>query len=290
MGLDAWPQHHGLHLLTLYPPAGGGRIRVYERLRPVLRASQVVQRVLDDDPAYRLGGVSRAQPFVTSDGEHGAWIDLQGTRDEASVRRAIAIIFADEFVVAFDILAIQLERWDELELTARELVVAHELGLGIRRRRYLYTPPPGWTGLARGLVGYFYPPGFPNDRAFLVVQPAIPVPEVPDGLGAELGDGLAPSGTPIDRAIEGVEGLHARHVVLAGTALRSHQPLVRHAIIQHAPPYLYVMRLDHPGVADDDEVPAVLAATARSIVPVPNPGARVIPRPGTAVLFDHWAD
>src|SRR4029077_16211422 len=109
VGGKPWIQHHGVHLVTLYPPGGGGRIRIYERLRPVLRASQVVARVLADDPVYRAGSIGRAVPLVTNEGEHGAWVALDGTRDGGHVERAIAMIFGDELTVAFDILAVDGE-------------------------------------------------------------------------------------------------------------------------------------------------------------------------------------
>src|SRR5690606_1818780 len=292
LGLAGWTQHHGVHLLTLYPPGGGGRIRVYERLRPLLRASQVVARVLEDDPAYRIARLGRAVPLVTSEGELGAWVSLDGTREGVRVRREIAMIFADELVVAFDILCIDQTKWDTLDVAARELVVSHQLGLGIRRRRFIYTPPPGWTPLARGLVGYFYPPEFPRDPSLLVVYPANPAQEIawdptPAQLIDELGEGLTTRERVVEQPLSSISGMIARHITIVGTARSSQQRVVRHVIAQHAAPYLYVARLDSPE-SDDGSVPDVLAAVARSIVPLPGAEPRLIPRSSTA--YDYLVD
>lgn len=292
LGLAGWTQHHGVHLLTLYPPGGGGRIRVYERLRPLLPASQVVARVLEDDPSYRIAKLGRAIPVVTSEGELGAWVSIDGTREGTRVRREIAMIFADELVVAFDVLCIDQTKWDTLDVTARNLVVSHQLGLGVRRRRFIYTPPPGWTSLARGLVAYFYPPGFPRDPSLLVIYPATPSPEIawdptPAQLIDELGEGFETREQVVDRPFSIISGTTARHVTMVGTTRSSQQRVVRHVIVQYAAPYLYVARLDS-SVPDDGSVPGVLAAVARSIVPLPRPEPRLIPRPSTA--YDYLVE
>lgn len=288
VGPSPWTEHHGVHLATRYPPRGGGRIRVYERLHPVMPASQVVARVLADDPAYRIARVGRATPLVTSEGEHGAWVAVDGMRDGAWVRRAIGMIFADDFVVAFDVLAVNPERWDELDLAARELVVSYELGLGVRRRRYIYTPPPGWTSLARGLVGYFYPPGFPRDPTLLVAYPATPASELASPrLREELADGITSTQGVTDRAFFVLDGMEARHFAITGTTERSQQAVARHAIALYGAPYLYVVRIDRPQ-PDDGSVPEALANVVKSIVPVPPSEPRVIPR--GSVALDHWID
>ena len=292
LGRSDWIQHHGVHLLTLYPPGGGARIRVYERLRPLLRASQVLSRVLGDDPPFRIARLGRAEPLITSEGEHGAWVSLEGTRDGVWVRRAVGMIFTDEFVVAVDALATQPERWDEIDLAARDIVASTELGLGVRRRRYVYTSPPGWTALARGLVGYFYPPDFPHNPSLLAVHPASPVqgfawdPE-PARLLVELTEAMDSPERVDTRAYFTPTGLEGKHYVLAGAARRSRQRIVRHAIVLHRAPYVYAVRLDEPR-GDDSSAPEVLAAVARSIVPVPDVAPRIIPRSSAA--FGHWAD
>lgn len=293
-GLAGWVQHHGQHLLTLYPPRGGGRIRIYERLRPLRRASEVVASVLRDDPPFRITRLGPATPLTTSEGEHGAWVELDGARDGVAVRRAIAMIFADEFVVAFDVLGIDPGSWDELDLAARDLVTAYQLGLGVRPRRFLYEPPAGWTPLARGLHAYFYPPGFPGDPALLVVHPATPAPAPEAGAEAisprlleDLTDGLTAPHRVAERPLPLAGGVVARHLALTGTAARSRQAIARHAVVLSLAPYLYVARLDRPP-PDAGELPPVLEALARSIVPVPAAAARVIHRP--TVAFDHWLD
>ncbi len=293
--LAGWVQHHGANLVTLYPPGGGGRIRIFERLRPLQRASQVIARVLATDPGFKTTQVGKATPLTTSEGELGLWIDLQGNREGAAVRRGIAMIFADEFVVAFDVLAIEPTVWDTVDTAARRLVAGHQLGLGIRQRRFIYTPPAGWTSLARGLVAYHYPPDFPRDPSLLVVHPAIPAPELswdppPRALIEELTDGFDRHDL-VDRPHPMLGGSTARHLIVTGQAARAPTQVVRHAVVQYAAPYLYVARYDQPAsAAASEELPSVLASVVQSMVPVPDAQPRVIPRASASTVLDHWAD
>src|SRR6185312_3415088 len=47
--------------------------------------------------------------------------------------------------------------------------------LGVRPRRFLYTPPPGWRAQANGLSAVYYPAEFPQVVAHLTVPPAEPL-------------------------------------------------------------------------------------------------------------------
>src|SRR5690606_11928470 len=51
----------------------------------------------------------------------------------------------------------------------------------VRRRRYLYKPPSGWSGYPRGLITEWQPPGFPNEAASIAMFPARPVGETRSG-------------------------------------------------------------------------------------------------------------
>src|SRR5215831_7398226 len=161
---SGWRHHHGAHLVSLYPPGGGGRLRFYARLE-LARASVLVARILRDDPGFRVTDVGGSLSFLTHEGEHGLLVPLRGIRDEMRVSRTIAIVHTDHVAAALDTLIVAPEKREELELRTRELMVTISFGLGVRRRRFRYEPPPGWWAIPSDLVATWHPAGYPGDPA-----------------------------------------------------------------------------------------------------------------------------
>jgi hypothetical protein len=282
-----WIRHHGVHLLTMYPPGGGGRIRCYERIRPLQRLSQILGFVLERDPAFRKTGLRDVTTLQTSEGEHGAWVRVNGTRDEVPVARFVGAVFADDFVAALDTLVVLPAKAALLEATARELLFGVSLKLGIRRRRYLYQPPAGWRGLPSGLTTHWYPPDYPGNATSIVVAPAEPSTEEVAAICDSFVAGALGRGHTLDGAVEETEivtaaGLRGRRCSFAvrSTARgeRSHRELAAFA----APPYVYSLRMES-GSARRDEQRAIFTAVAQTVTPVPAPGERKnFPHPAPA--------
>jgi hypothetical protein len=287
-----WQHHHGAHLVSLYPPAGGGRIRFYERL-PIERASATLSRILAGDDAFRITSVGQPTPFVTSEGEHGLFVALRGIHDHAPVSRSVAIVFTDEFAAALDTLIVAPERAEELERKTRELMVKVSFGLNIRRRRFFYDPPPGWFAIPSGLVATWHPPGYPRDACSLVVHPATPrlnlyatdldTPATHEELVADLVEHGPIQTTAID-----VTGFEARRFAVAGK-VPGGRAIVREVILLLRRPYLYGFRLD---LADRDrhaELAELLLGVAASSQPVPEASDRQVTI-GAGSSLDHWVD
>jgi hypothetical protein len=273
-----WVRHHGVHLVTLYPPEGGGRIRCYERVRPLRRMSELVTFVVERDPAFRIAAVRDAAPLVTSEGEHGAWVRVVGTRDGAPSTRFVGAVFAEDFAAVIDALVVDPARTGRLEAIASELVLGLSLGLGVRRRRYLYQPPAGWRALPSGLVAHWYPPGFPSDPTTLAVAPAEPssdgVSAVFEGfLASEVERGHALDGPYDDAELVTDAGLRGRRWSMAMRTAGPGEPSYRDLAAFAAPPYAYSMRME-TGAGRLAEHRATFTAVARTIAPVPAPGER----------------
>ncbi len=271
---SSWIRHHGANLVTLYPPDGGGRIRVFERVRPLVRMSAIVTFVLERDPAFRMRGVRDASALTTTEGEHAAWVAITGTRDDAASARFVGAVFGDDFALVLDALVVAPARAALIEATAREVLRGASLGLGTRRRRYRYSPPAGWRGLPSGLVAHWYPPGFPGDAASIAVAPAEASSEDPTAVfegmvaserarGHELDGKILESGLVTDG---GLRGRHWSFAVRARAGV-SHRELAAFS----AAPYLYSLRMESAG-AHHDAHRAIFAAVARSVQPVPTPG------------------
>jgi hypothetical protein len=258
-----WIHHHGVNLVTLYPDEGGGRLRYYERL-PTMRMSEVVARVVADDPAFALTAAGACTPFLTLEGEHGLYVPLRGVRDGARVWRALAAVNTDEFTAALDTLIVAPERREALERKSWELMVGLSFGLGVRRRRFLYEPPPGWWAMASGLSAVWHPPEYPRRATTLTVAAAEPRPSFAFG-------------EPGEKAKHA--SLDARRFVPADG---------RETIVMHGSPYVYAIELETREADRAAELRAILDAVAASVEPVPGAAARQF-RPDPGATLRHWA-
>lgn len=293
-----WTQHHGAHLVSLYPPGGGARIRFYERLRPVLRFSQVIEAVLSRDPLFRVSAIRDVQTAITSEGEYGAWARVHGTREGIATVRFIGAVFGDEFVAALDAFVLIAARVSAIEQIARDLLLQSRFALGTRRRRFVYQPPVGWRALQSGLVSNWYPPDFPRNRANLVVMPAEPTVRAAHELidvvrllaeERELGGTL--DGTVEDaelRSWSGLVGRRCAFTVRRGERGELHRrELAAFAVGPHA----YLLRMESLVPERTAEHHQIFVDTARTVVSLPEPGrGRIGPGAGPDDTIAHWAD
>lgn len=137
-----------------------------ERLAPVRRARELV----DELGVQQI--VLEAERLATTEGEHALVLRVRGVKDDCAVDYTLGLVVGDEHYVRID--AVPAEG-RSIHPFVRELVVGIELGLGaLRRRRYLYTPPPGWTAHPRGLNVEWLAPEFPRDPSVITVLAASP--------------------------------------------------------------------------------------------------------------------
>jgi hypothetical protein len=294
---QGWTQHHGEHLVTLYPPGGGARIRFYERLRPLMRFSRVIEAVLERDPLFRVSSLHDAQTVTTLEGEYGAWVRVSGTREGVAATRFIGAVFGDEFVGAIDAFVLDVAQTTAIEQTARDLLASSTFALGTRRRRFLYQPPEHWCALQSGLVANWYPPDFPRNRANLVVLPAEPTHQTPYELidvvrllAAQQGSGGTLAGEVEDVEIRSSSGLVGRRC--AFTVRRGENQLQRHELAAFVSgPYAYRLRLESHVLDRAAEHHQVFLETVRSVVAVPEPETgRAGTTPPPDGSLSYWAD
>jgi hypothetical protein len=290
-----WVRHIGAQLVSLYPPEGGGRIRCYERIRPARTLSQVVAFVVEQDPAFRLVALDAPARVLTTEGEHAGWVRVTGVRDDAPSVRFVGAVFTDEFVLALDAMVAVPDRALRIEAVARELLLGATFGLGVRRRRFYYEPPPGWQPLLAGLVASWYPPGFPDDHVTIVVHPAAPSHEpaavtFDAFLAGEQARGAAVEGKVEENEIVAAGGLAGRHWSFA--TRRGAQHLHREVVVFTAAPYTYALRMESTSTTRLDEHRAIFAAVARSAQPVPAAGERLDfgSHAHTTSALSHWFD
>jgi hypothetical protein len=203
----------------------------------------------------------------------------------------VGVVLTEEFAAALDALVIVRPRRDVIVAQARAMYASLSLGLGRRRRWFLYDPPPGWWGVPSGLVANWYPPDYPSVPINLVVFPAAPHAVSPDldadpQLGAEIVDGMDLVGPIACEARTTRSGLDGRHYRLRG---RHRAGLVqREVMVFYETPYLYSVRTETADLGRIEEASALLGRVADSIEAL----GRSLGSPyrRDAGVLDHWTE
>lgn len=292
-----WTQHNGAHLVTLYPPGGGGRIRYYERI-PLQPFSAVIRHVLDRDPHFRAQSVINPRDFITSEGEYGAWTRINGSREGSPAVRYVGAVFPDEFAAALDALVVVPEKRGLIEHTAQDLLVNTQFYRLLCGRRCRYTPPPDWWSIPNGLVANWYPPDFPGNNTNIVVFPARPnapgaTEEFEGMLRSDEAAGTVLDGEIREQPVIAASGLEGRHWSVASRPANRDHNIYRDFFSFSEPPFSYTVRMESLVADRIDEHRAIAAAVARSIQPIPRATRRFIgPMNPTSTVdaFGHWDD
>jgi hypothetical protein len=203
--------------------------------------------------------VARLERFTTREGEPGALATGE--------RWALALAIGDERA------ALAVGRGTGLDHLVRTLGEHAYLGHGeVRRRRYVYAPPPRWRGLARPHSARWLHPASPRTDHVLTVFDARPTlatePEISDRLlishsthGCEV---LAPRPLGAARNAGGeLAGTYARIDLIDRTGPRS---IIRAAL--HDARFHYAVELAGPTVTVGRDLPTLEALVA-SIEAIP---------------------
>jgi hypothetical protein len=265
------------------------RMQYEERVRPLAAARVVVDRVVARAPRFIEIERRPAEQLVTREGEFAALVTVAGSVDGQPVQRDIGMVFGDDFHSLLSSVVVVPERFAEVTVAARALVVGDSHALGVRRRRYLYTPPRGWQGLPRGLTTEWSPPEFPADRALLHVFPAEPGAGAAELVDQLLGDDEAAGfvreqvlGPSEIRALHGLSGRHWRLVGRSGPRPRA----IREVVVLRDTRYVYALRLETTNERRVDEHAATFASVAASVQPLPAPAAP--DERGVSQVVNHW--
>jgi hypothetical protein len=142
-------------------------ITIHERVRPL-----AALRTLVDERIAAAVLTEPATRLATVEGELGAVVSV----DAAGVHHALGVIYGDDFQTIIHGRTARADQRERVRAATRDLVANVPLGLGQKRhRRFWYSPPPGWQGLARGLVTDWFPLDHPQNPAAIKVLPARPL-------------------------------------------------------------------------------------------------------------------
>jgi len=290
---SGWSRRFLTDGIMLYPPEGraAGGIRIQDRVRPLrsLRAL-VAEAVTGFAGLLEPPEIGALERFVTVEGEYAGAVTLATRRvaDGRSVERTLGMVVAEDSYTRVDGVIQDEAQFADFRGRVREVARHVALGLGWqRRRRYLYTPPPGWQAVSRTFSAEWYPLDHPRDDATITVFHAKPL-----ALGSslvfvrmlreDLGAGLEaePGGPAI--SVDNEHGLHGEVRSMSGSYAGGPR---RHfdTIALQDNRFVYLLRLES---GDDrlDEHRDVLEKMGRSIEPLP---AAQSETEEAAVI--HWA-
>lgn len=287
-----WVQQFGYNVVTAYPPESGARFRYYERIRPCPSFAQLVDRVLAQDPAFRVHQLGTVERIVTGEGEYGAWLRVDGHRDGARAVRFIGAVFTEEFATLLDCVAMRPRHFGELASRSRALLVGSELRLGARPRRFYYVPPAGWQALVSGVTANWYPPDFPNNLSTIAVLAAERITtsatRALHDSSEQLAAGLAIESTTREDIV--VNGRSGTLVRLHGKREGRAEPIFRELAMFVVDDVSYRMRLETTMALRIRELRDTFSAMTSSFRPLPTSEET---RTGNAFatptrIFDHW--
>jgi hypothetical protein len=274
--------------VLLTPPEGSaaGGILYRERLRPLLPIEQLVKELNARHPDFMSPTVVAEERLITFEGEYAALVTVRGTLGGGEAQRDLGFVLGDDFYCLVSSLAFGTARFAEASQLARALVVHDRQALGVRRRRFLYDPPPGYAGTPHGFLIDWRAPD-----AVISVWPANPRDgsDAKSALDALISDERA-QGFEL-HAVAGPDELASRHG-LAGFAWEivgrfPGRPIsYRDIVIFEDQRFLYVLRLEALDPATRPAHRQAFAQVARSAQPIPLPRDPLADR-DTARFF-HW--
>lgn len=284
LAVGGWRTERSGHDLRLIPPEGveRGSIVYRERVRPVLKLERLLERTLGP-----LAARARVDSLVTHEGEyavHASVVDPGG-----AVRHDAGFVFVDDYHAS--IIGTCRARADHERFGAvvRALVTGDSHGFA-GRRRYLYTPPPGWQGLPRGLETHWFPPDYPRNRSTISVPPALPgVVDPASLLEARLRvDGAVGYAAGEVRGPERLEGaargLEGTSFAISGT-FGGATPFVRELAVLRDASFTYPLHFDSAGGLDQRlETRRRFHELLRSLRPLPGR------RPDVPELTNLWSE
>jgi hypothetical protein len=158
--------------LLLCPPEGAERalLRYVERRRPIRRAIDLA--VAGPTPSgFVVETTSAPKRLVTAEGEYAALVTRTGTLAGRGYHLVYGYVFLDDYFSSLEGMCVP-----ELVAAVEELVLGdvHLLGR-VRRRRFNYSPPPGWVAEAGIFETRWLSPDAPANPAAIWVNPALPL-------------------------------------------------------------------------------------------------------------------
>jgi hypothetical protein len=279
-----------IRTLMLEDPRLRGEIKILYYLRPLVPVRKLALALLSEEPGFSPLVATEPELFITAEGEYAALYQIAGRQSGASAARIFGMIFGDDFTHVVSARVLEESQLDYFARLVRHLTYHEPLQLGVRRRRFLYEPPPGWVPRAQGLITHYYPPDFPKAPFKLTVHPAAPREGAPEALFVDLHkqlqkQGFVASFVSDPEPITSDFGLHGQTFCLVG-AFPSQEQIRRDLVILQDGSYSYALLLESGAGKIPAPLSFMLSRLVRSVRPVPPP--RPTGRGQARAPVQHW--
>ena len=288
-----------LRPLVAHGAEPAAELRYSEGSRPLLTAAAVVREVLAQQPDFLPQEQSRPELCITAEGEYAALVRVRGrlkensddARGDRPAWHLIGAIYGEESMNVLDALVSAPAALPATAQTVRSLLYSARLGLGLRKRRFLYQPPPGWQALRNGLLCSYHPPDHPRRQTMLVVHPAMPRDAAQETVVATFvrtyeRRGFVVAALSEAEPVTSDYGLHGKAFCLVG-AFPGQPELTCDLLVFADARYLYALIAESGRAADRAELQRVLPAVARSVRPIPTPAPS--PPQGQPSSLNYWS-
>lgn len=263
-----WTRRSTADGLVLFPRSGpsAGHLIYRERVRPLAPVLDIFRRELGDVDV----DVATLRPrlVITNEGEYAAVATVR-TRS-GKVQHDLGVVLLDDFYSLLHGVTRDPSRFADSGATFLDLVLHDMHQLSDRRRRYLYTEPPGWQGRPRGLETDYFPLDYPEQNLMITVMPALPRP--PEGTSAKYVAALIEwqsTQTAVEHIGErvAVRTPHLPGSELNWTALVSNRQICRRVVVLQDERFLYPTMFEGDG--DLDAARESFLVVVNSIQPIP---------------------
>jgi hypothetical protein len=275
-----WKLSFSAHALVFVHPDGKqvATLHYRERVQPLRRVGAILDEILARTPGFAVSRVDPPERLCTLEGEHAVLVTVAGVQDGVAAQRDVGIVFGDDFFAALVGLCLVPDHRDELTRLVRVLTRHDQQLLGVRRRRFEYTPPPGWQALARERLVEWYPPEFPRDPSGTKIHPAYPRAAAADGAtpallsSAHRDRGLVVEEQPAPTPVSTRAGLggqaHVFHIA---------PDVTKEIVVLDDARYRYILELSTRAPERWAAHHATLGEVVASVVPIPTSQRREIP-------------
>jgi hypothetical protein len=271
-----WTRQVSGSRVVLLPPGGTnhGAIRYDERKTPQKVLSAILAEQLSSEREFRVEATGSWERLVTIEGELGAAITVNGSIGADAAQRDLGVVYLDDAYALIDGYCVHPDEFAMFSATVRELTRGDSHFLGVRRRRFEYTPPRNWHARARGFVAEWFPRTFPSERVTIMVWPAMP-------------RRVLTADAFIERVASEAGGTQTRetatlHTLGGQRLVIDHPGRHRSLVVLEDDRYIYPLQVEANTTAYDD----VLHGVVTSIHPIPRPAVDE----QAALPLAHWSE
>lgn len=255
-----------------------------EMVRPVVALANAIERELAHDPGFVTIEQYPPREVVTHEGEYAVLVTIAGRIGDRRAQLDLGFVIFDDYYACVHGFTDVAAQFRELTRTVHELVMGDSHMLGLRRRRFVYDPPPGWERLVCGFDTTWLTPG-----AAIYVRPAWPIPGAPsvtDLLVAEPSPTFTIHQVVEPYAITTRAGLDGAVLELIGTPA-DRRPQHRAIALLQDNRYVYPIRFEAVLDTTTDRHRATFHGLLDSVQPIPRGRSEGY---AVATALDYWID